>query len=227
MGGGRRRGSPWRVAALLLVGILAAGGSGLLVAAFTTEPPRPPQPVAGAAPRDLYGPPPAEPERDESATDQVAMEPSVPVRIRIRAIGVDAKLISLGVDHDGEVEVPALSRAMDAGWYKYGPTPGELGNAVIIGHVDSRKIGPAVFFKLGKLKPGNTIEVVRKDRSVATFRVDGVDSFPKDEFPAGLVYGASEQANLRVVTCGGRFDKKARNYLDNVIVFATLEASDG
>lgn len=222
--GGPRRRSPWRVAVLLLVAVLAAGGSGLLVAAFTVQPPQPPQPVAGAAPPDLYQPPPAEPEGD---TEPVAMAPSVPVQIRIPAIDVDAKLMSLGVDDNGEVEVPPLSKARDAGWYKYGPTPGEIGSAVIIGHVDSRKIGPAVFFKLGKLKPGNTIEVARKDGSVARFRVDGVDSFPKDEFPAELVYGHSEQASLRVVTCGGEFDEKARNYLDNVIVFATLEPSEG
>jgi sortase family protein len=215
-GGGHRRRSPWRIATLLLVAILTAGGSGLLFAAYTSDPPRPPQPAAGAAPPDPYGfrPPAGEP--------AVPMERSVPTRIRIPTIGVDAKLIRLGVDGEGEVEVPALSKAMDAGWYEYGPTPGETGNAVIIGHVDSQRIGPAVFFELGELEPGELIEVERKDGSVARFVVDGIDSFPKDEFPAELVYGPSERPGLRVVTCGGRFDKKARNYLDNVIVFATL-----
>jgi sortase (surface protein transpeptidase) len=224
VGGGRRRRSPWRIAALLLVAVLATGGSGLLVAALTAEPPRPPQPAADAAPPELYRPQRTVADADEEAgSSALAMRRSVPVRIRIPAIDVDAKLISLGVDDQGEVQVPSLKRAMDAGWYEHGPTPGEIGNAVVIGHVDSYKIGPAVFFKLGKLEPGDTIEVVRIDRSVATFRVDGVQSFPKDEFPAELVYGPSDRPSLRVVTCGGAYDKKTRNYRDNVIVFATLD----
>jgi hypothetical protein len=224
MGGGRRRRSPWRIAAFLLVAILTTGGSGLLFAAVTAAPPRPPPPAADAAPPDPHyrRSPAPDPDEDPGAAE-VAMRRSVPTRIRIPAIDVNAKLISLGIDDQGEVEVPALDKAMDAGWYEHGPTPGEAGNSVIIGHVDSRKIGRAVFFKLGELKPGDTIEVDRRDGSVATFRVDGVESFPKDEFPAGLVYGPADEPGLRVVTCGGAFDKKTRNYRDNVIAFATLE----
>lgn len=219
-GGGRRRGSSARVAALLLVALLTAGGSGLLVAAYTAEPPRPPQPAAGAAPPDLDG------FTVEGGAAPAALDRSVPVRIEIPKLDVDAKLMSLGVDGNGEVEVPPLHKADLAGWYKHGVAPGEVGNAVIIGHVDSRKIGPAVFFRLGKLKPGDRVEVTRTDGRVARFRVDGVRAFPKVEFPAELVYGPSDQASLRIVTCGGEFDKKQRNYSDNVIVFATLESVD-
>lgn len=229
-GGGRRRGSPVRVAALFLVALLIAGGSGLLVAAYTAEPPRPPQPAAAAAPPDLdafavEGTDTVE-GKDPNNAAPAPLDRSVPVRIRIPKIDVNAKLLSLGVEDNGEVEVPPLHRADKAGWYKHGVTPGEPGNAVIIGHVDSRKIGPAVFFKLGKLTPGDRVAVTRKDGLVARFRVDGVRAFPKTEFPAELVYGPSDQAGLRIVTCGGKFDKKTRNYLDNVIVFATLESVD-
>lgn len=233
-GGGRRRGSPWRIAALLLAAILASGGGGLLFAGVTSAPPRPPRPAADAAPdlHQLLPPDPWRPPasggagaRDPAGTAEAAMRRSLPLRIRIPAIEVDARLISLGIDGNGEVEVPALDKAMDAGWYEYGPTPGEAGNAVIIGHVDSRKLGPAVFFKLGMLKPGHRIEVARADGSVALFRVNGVQSFPKAEFPAELVYGPTGEPGLRVVTCGGAFDKKTQNYLDNVIAFATLATS--
>lgn len=220
---GDRGRSPWRVAALLVVFFLLVGGLGLLVAAFTTEPPRPPQPAADAAPRQLQDLPEswgAEPGAGVSALDR-----SVPDRIAIPAIEVDATLMSLGVDQNGEVEVPPLEEARKAGWYERGVTPGEIGNAVIIGHVDSYKIGPAVFFNLGKLKPGDTVEVTRKDDTVATFVVDGVKSFARDKFPADLVYGPTNQAGLRIVTCGGEFDRKQRSYLDNVIVFATLAST--
>ncbi|HEY8471499.1 MAG TPA: class F sortase [Natronosporangium sp.] len=220
--GRHRRGSSLRFAGFLLVAALAAAGTGLLVAGVTVQPPRPPQPAADAAPPDLGTPPAAA----APAGTRLAMARSVPVRIKIPAIGVDAKVIPLGVEADGEVEVPPLPRAMDAGWYKYGPTPGEPGNAVIIGHVDSRKLGPAVFFKLGKVRPGDVIDLLREDGSRARFRVDGVETFPKDRFPAALIYGPSQSAGLRVVTCGGRFDKKAESYRDNVVVFATLVAGE-
>jgi sortase (surface protein transpeptidase) len=218
--GGGRRGSFWQTAALLLVAVLAIAGGGFLLAALSIEPPRPPQPSADVAPPG-FDPAVTTPRRQQD-TEPVAMAPSRPVRIRIPTIDVDAKTMQLGVDENNEVEVPPLAKADQAGWYKYGPTPGELGNAVIIGHVDSHKIGPAVFFYLGDLEPGDTIEVKRTDGSVAEFEVDGVDTFPKKGFPHELLYGPADAAQLRLVTCGGEFDRKRREYLDNVVVFATL-----
>lgn len=213
--------SPVRVAALLLVALLASAGSGFLLAGLTAQPPRPPQPAADAALPPGFDPtghatgPPA-------AAEAVTMVASAPVRIEIPDLDVDAKIMKLGVDEDNEVEVPPLNKAQLAGWYQYGPTPGETGNAVIIGHVDSYKIGPAVFFYLGELEPGDKIKVAREDGSVATFTVDGIESYPKDEFPHEIVYGPAARPQLRVVTCGGRFDKKSREYPDNLVVFASL-----
>lgn len=221
--GGGRRTSPVRVAALILVALLTVAGGGFLAAALTMEPPQPPQPAAEAAPPgfDPAGGQPADAPTGPDG-EPVSLGESVPVRIEIPTIDVDTKIMQLGVDDDNQVEVPPLDKAQQAGWYKYGATPGEIGPAVIIGHVDSYKIGPAVFFYLGELEPGDRIEVDREDGSTATFRVDGVKSFPKDDFPHGLVYGPTTTAQLRVVTCGGRFDKKQRDYPDNIVVFASL-----
>lgn len=146
-----------------------------------------------------------------------------PAEVRIPRIGVNAKIMNIGVDAEGVLEVPPLEEAHLAGWYRLGPSPGEVGNAVVVGHVDSYTNGPAVFFELGALLPGDIIEISRKDGSVARFVVDGVTSYPKSAFPSDLVYGPSPQAGLRLVTCGGEFDKKNREYRDNVVVFATLD----
>lgn len=226
--GGRHECS-WRAAGVAVVAALAFGGGGMIVAAVTAEAPRPPQPAAEAG--AVLGNVPAGMALDEatSASGGTArrppaptLAPAEPTAITIDAIGVRAKVIPLGLQPNGMIEVPPLDQAQLAGWYRLGPTPGELGNSVIVGHVDSAKIGPAVFFKLGALQPGDLIEVSRQDGSVARFRVDRVASYPKSQFPTELVYGDADRAQLRLVTCGGQFDQKRRDYLDNVIVFATL-----
>lgn len=178
------------------------------------------QPVPGGAVTTQ----PTKPSAAPSAPTPVAvgLPRSAPTRIAIPKIKVDAKVRELGVNPDGTVQVPPLKQAQDAGWYRLGPSPGEIGNAVIVGHVDSRYTGPAVFYRLGALRPGDVITLTRKDGSKVQFRVDGVRSFPKTKFPTELVYGPSDQAGLRVVTCGGTFDKRQQSYRDNIIVFATL-----
>jgi len=150
------------------------------------------------------------------------MARAVPTRIEIPAIGVNASLLSLGLDSKEELAVPPLDRAELASWYNLGPSPGEPGSAVIVGHVDSAKIGPSVFFNLGKVKPGDRITVSREDGTKPAFKVDSVQTYLKTSFPTQLVY-AGERATLRVITCGGEFDKKTRNYLSNVVVFANLD----
>ncbi|MFK3983731.1 class F sortase [Micromonospora sp. NPDC050397] len=185
-----------------------------------------PAPSAPAA----VSPNPAPPGTTGTATATTpsgGMARSEPTDVTISKIGVAAKLMSLGVDPTGMIEVPPLSQAELAGWYRLGPSPGEIGNSVIVGHVDSHEIGPAVFFKLGSLKPGDRIKVSRKDGSVVEFTVDGVKSYPKVAFPTELVYGPSEKAGLRLVTCGGQFDRKKRSYPDNIIVFATATTPTG
>jgi LPXTG-site transpeptidase (sortase) family protein len=199
-----------RVVGTGAMAIIAAAGLGLLTAALTLGPPRPPQPV------DAQGP--------MAAVNGMApaMGPAAPVRLEIPAIDVQAEVMPVGITAQNELEVPSLDKPMVAGWYRMGVTPGERGNAVIVGHVDSEKVGPAVFFNLGKLELGDVIRVSRADGSVATFQVDGVKSFLKSEFPHEIVYGDNGLAALRLVTCGGQYDPKHRNYLSNVVVFASL-----
>ncbi|MET8162396.1 class F sortase [Sphaerisporangium sp. NPDC005289] len=153
-----------------------------------------------------------------------ALRKSVPTRVRVPSIGVDAALVSVGVDRNGEIEVPPLSRPKLAGWYRLGPAPGEMGPAVILGHVNTRG-GPAVFSRLRELKRGDTITVVRADGSTARFTVDGAEQASKNRFPTKRVYGHVDRPSLRLITCGGVFNAKAHSYTDNIIVYATLSAA--
>ncbi|WBB66668.1 class F sortase [Micromonospora sp. WMMD812] len=150
------------------------------------------------------------------------MPRSEPTRIRIPRIGVDASTTALGLDKNQQIAVPP---AKLTGWYKLGPSPGEAGTAVVVGHVDARGTGPAVFFRLGALKPGDTIEVLRKDGKTARFVVDGVARYPKKNFPSKLVYGHTGKAQLRLITCGGGYDKAAKSYKDNIVAFASLTSA--
>jgi sortase (surface protein transpeptidase) len=141
----------------------------------------------------------------------------VPTEVNITAIGVHASVVPLGRNPDGSTEVPQSFQA--AGWYEDGPRPGDPGPAVILGHVDSLH-GPAVFYHLKELSPGQLIEVSGAGESY-TFRVDTVASFTKDHFPTALVFDPVPVPALRLVTCGGSFDDKRRSYRSNVVVFAT------
>ncbi|MEU4553425.1 class F sortase [Micromonospora violae] len=228
---GGRRGRPWRAAGTAVVVTMAMIGAGMIGASLKTTPtPRPPQPLAQAGP-DVTGP--ASIADDAPAVDGQPVGPgdapaglarSAPTSIEIPRIGVDATIMSLGTNPDGTVQVPPLDQADQAGWYEPGASPGETGNAVIVGHVDSAVLGPAVFFDLGALTPGDTITVRRADGVPATFTVDSVKAYPKTAFPTELVYGPSDRPSLRVVTCGGQFDEAAKSYPDNIVVFATLAA---
>lgn len=150
---------------------------------------------------------------------------SEPVAIDIPAIGVHSRLQYLGLDPGGALEVPAGPRYNEAAWYKHSPVPGSLGPAIISGHVDSVRDGPSIFFRLGELRPGDKIMVARADGVVADFRVDGVGLYPKDQFPTQLVYGNTDHAALRLLTCGGPFDDATGHYVDNVVVFGSLVAA--
>jgi sortase (surface protein transpeptidase) len=148
-----------------------------------------------------------------------------PTHLAVPAIGVSSDLLQLGQNTDGTVEVPPLAKDSKAGWYRFSPSPGELGPAVLLGHVDSSEYGAGVFFRLGALRPGDTISVTRADATVATFRVTRVASYPKDDFPTLAVYGNTGDAELRLITCGGAFDRSARSYVDNIVVYAALTGS--
>ncbi len=140
-----------------------------------------------------------------------------PSSVAIPSIDVQSRLIKLGLNADRSLQVPRSYEV--AGWYTKGPTPGELGPAVIVGHYDSVN-GPAVFHRLNELRPGQSVQVRRADGSVAKFSVDRVKRFSKDDFPTDEVYGQVNRPELRLITCGGSFDYRTRHYRDNVVVFA-------
>ncbi|MFC0031766.1 class F sortase [Micromonospora chaiyaphumensis] len=241
---GGRRGKPWRAAGAAVVVLLGMVGAGLVGASVrTVPPPRPPQPLAQAGPASSSPSPTAIPgpaggigaeTADQASVDDdstvtphpdrtpAGLPRSTPTTISIPRIGVQAEIMTLGLNPDGTVQVPPLEQAMKAGWYSPGPSPGEAGNSVIVGHVDSAKLGPAVFFNLGALQRGDTISIAREDGSAATFTVTEVKSYPKAAFPTELVYGPSDEPGLRVVTCGGAFDESSGSYVDNVIAFASM-----
>ena len=154
------------------------------------------------------------------AVNGARMQAPNPAVIRIPRLEVEASIIPLGLQDDGSIEVP--EDPDQAGWWLGGPEPGEAGPAVILGHVDSQEEGPAVFFYLQYLDPGDEIHIDRVDGSTITYVVESTERHNKDEFPTDAVYGPTEQPTLRLVTCGGDFDFGVRTYEDNVIVFASL-----
>ena len=156
----------------------------------------------------------------------VTLPESMPVALDIPSIGVHSVLQHLGQTSEGALEAPAPGpHYNEAAWYRYSPTPGSLGPAVLLGHVDSAAEGPSVFFRLGELEPGDRVSITRADDSIAVFVVDEVHRYAKDDFPTQLVYGDIDHAGLRIVTCGGAFDDTTGHYLDNIVVFASLEGS--
>ncbi|MEV3921505.1 class F sortase [Actinomadura coerulea] len=203
-----KKGGRWGLGAA--AAFLTAAGLALVVLGLRgpAGPPSPPAWAATTRAVDRHGP---------------VLDRSLPVRVSIPSIGVRAPLARLGLGAGGEVQVPPADRPGEAGWYEAGPTPGERGAAVVLGHVDSAK-GAAVFYDLGRLRPGHRIEVSRADGRVAVFTVESVERVPKGRFPAGRVYGPLGHPGLRLVTCGGAFDRAERSYRDNVIVYAAETA---
>ncbi|WP_217166703.1 class F sortase [Streptomyces sp. AC512_CC834] len=189
-------------------------GAGLLLAGAHTD--APPQPSAAQAGT-------GRPDQSDRGAAAPALPPSPPDRVRIPAIGVDAPLTGLGLTETGSLDVPPAEKKNLAGWYEAGTTPGETGTAIVAGHVDNAE-GPAVFYRLGALKKGSTIEVDRRDGGVALFTVDAVEVYAADDFPDEKVYGAANRPELRVITCGGDYSRST-GYQGNVVVFAHLTGS--
>jgi sortase (surface protein transpeptidase) len=145
---------------------------------------------------------------------------SKPVRLEIPAIGVSTSLLRLGLEPDGAMQVPGdFGRT---GWFAEGPAPGQVGPSVIAGHVDS-KTGPAVFYRLRDLRPGDPILVERADGRRLRFLVERSRSYPKSTFPTQDVFGPVPAAALRLITCGGEFDRARGSYRENLVVFARLD----
>jgi len=194
------------------VSLITTGAAAIIAAVLAQQ--HAPTPAASAA--GNTGP---------ASASGLALRQSPPVSVAIPAIGVRSSLLRLGRNADGTMQVPNLNtQANEAAWYKYSVTPGKIGTAVIEGHVDSYR-GPAVFFRLGALRPGEHIDVTLADGITAVFRVTGVREYTKDNYPANIVYGPSDYAALRVITCGGAFDPATRHYLSSVVIFASLVSS--
>jgi len=171
-----------------------------------------------AAPAPTSAPSAAASEPAFTAVREVARSP-LPVRLRIPALGVDAAVGPVGKAADGTVEVP--TRWEDVGWFDGGARPGEDGPSVLLGHVDS-KAGPAVFARLPAAPPGTVVEVVGDGGAVTRWRVDRTEQHPKTRFPTEAVYLPALRPELRLVTCGGAFDRATGHYRDNVVVHASL-----
>ncbi|WP_152626612.1 class F sortase [Streptacidiphilus carbonis] len=146
---------------------------------------------------------------------------STPIQLLMPSVGLTAPLLGLGMDSKGQPELPPFSQPRTAGWLRDSATPGEAGTSVLVGHVDTRT-GPAVFWNLSAVKPGAPVEVARLDGSTAEFTVDRVQSYPKASFPSAQVYAPAKDAQLRIITCGGGFDRKRAEYTGNVVLFAHL-----
>lgn len=237
----RRRDRPWPAVAVVLAviaaGLITMGLRGhqvplagpataptpVTLAGPTTGPdlarpagvPAPPVAVADPAASGLQSPQAG----PAFSAPVAAVARSAPVALRIPALDLAVSLTTLGLNPDHTVEVPTdFGRP---GWFRLGPAPGEVGSAVILGHVDSYQ-GPAVFFRLRDLNPGDQVEVSLADRVTAHFTVTSVVMYPKDQFPAQQVYAPHGHSDLQLVTCGGTFDTTTRSYLSNIVAYTTL-----
>lgn len=142
-----------------------------------------------------------------------------PSRLSIPSLGLDEALTTVGLREDGTLEVPEGDAYDSPAWLRTGPRPGQIGPAVIEGHVDSYR-GPSVFYGLGAMKPGQQVTVTTEDGAKVSFEVYDVKSYRKDDFPSAAVYGIAPVPELRLITCGGEFDTRAKTYLSNTVVFA-------
>ncbi|MDM7831859.1 class F sortase [Cellulomonas edaphi] len=230
-GAGRRR-----TVATVLGTALLLGGSAAVLVGLHDQQPAPPVPAAAEAPAPATTPaappapappapaPPA-PASPTSATRAPAPVKKVPrpVEVSIPSLRISSKLLTLGLADDGTIAVPARGPHYDrAAWFDGSPRPGAVGPAVIEGHVDGPD-GPSVFHQLGAIAKGARVTVTRADGSKVHFVVDGVASYPKSNFPVTKVYANTSRPELRLITCGGAFDRGTGHYVDNTVVFAHQE----
>ncbi len=215
--------------------LLAAGAIAIVIAVRAQK--SAPQPPAGAAsPVNVIpptgpsghatrtpGPSGASPRSaTDPATRGLILARSLPLQLRIPAIGVNSGLKKIGLNRQDQIATPPLVRDSHAYWLTVSPTPGQLGPATIIGHVDSAAYGPGVFFKLGDLRQRDKIYLTRADGTVALFEVERVVEYSKATFPTRQVYGNIDHAGLRLITCGGTFNQAIGSYESNIVVYAAL-----
>ncbi|MFI5527488.1 class F sortase [Kitasatospora sp. NPDC051853] len=213
---GRRRRLPGVIALASALLVLGAWGVGL--GDQPGLPPVPEVPAAAPVPAVVVPAAPAVPAVVHG------MARSAPRRLRVPAVEVDVPLIELSLGTDGSLRPPESDRTALAGWYAAGVSPGETGTALLAGHVDTAR-GPAALHRLAALTPGQALLVDRADGSSARFVVDVVADHPRDAFPSDRVYAPAPRPELRVITCGGRYDRAHGGYQDNTVVYAHLEQS--
>ncbi|HSP61176.1 MAG TPA: class F sortase [Ornithinimicrobium sp.] len=184
------------------------------------------QRLPGPGPEEDRGPSPAAAARPVGSTPTEAaaeVETGPPSTISVRDIGVESVLQPLGLNADGSLEVPAVGPRYDqAGWFTGSPRPGEVGPAVVLGHVNGAGGAPSVFARLAELGTGQRVTVGRDDGSQAHFEVYRVEQYPKDSFPTAAVYGDTSGPELRLITCAGTWDPGTGHYRDNTVVYARL-----
>lgn len=195
---------------LLFAGLVGVIVSGLAVVSGFSRTPPTVQAIPVVRPESTAEPSPA----------TYRLPESKPTRLTIPSINLSVGTIEVGQAEDGSLETPGLFDNT-VGWYKHSPTPGEIGPAIIVGHVDSYK-GPSVFWYLGKLNKGDEVRVSRQDGSTAKFRVTAIEQYSQDDFPTDKVYANTEKPELRLITCGGNFNYKTLRYTKNTVVYAEL-----
>lgn len=198
---------------LLSLILLAAGLAGIIYFVFDIKSPEQFRPN-----RTIVLP--AKQAEINSEKKKEGLSASKPKHITISRLGIDYDIIELGQNPDETMETPPLFEKV-AGWYKYSPTPGEIGPSIIVGHIDTYK-GPSVFWRLRELQAGDEISITREDNSVVKFKVTGLKQFEQSNFPTEEIYGNTEESELRLITCGGTFDKKTLHYSENTVAFATM-----
>jgi hypothetical protein len=203
----------FRPVAAVILSFVLAGGLGLMLGSVV--------PVTSISMPHFGNPRHDDPFAVADPTGGTWLDRSEPTRVDIDAVGVHAPLTALGLDYEGNFEVPKMWRPHEAGWFEAGPTPGEFGPTVLMGHVDTERSGPAVFFPLRDLEEGDRIEVTREDGVIVTFKVTAIESYAKKRLPYEEVFGIEPEPALRLITCGGAFDRKAGDYTENLVVFAS------
>jgi LPXTG-site transpeptidase (sortase) family protein len=195
------------VAAVVLIAVTGCGGGSSK---------KPPAQVVQPQP-----PAPSPPSSSPAAAPAKPMARSVPSRLRIPKLHINSPIMKLGLNADHTIQVPPLSQPNMTGWWQGGPTPGEKGASVILGH----NVGnghASVFEDLGALKPGDTVQVTRSNGTVATFEITKKEQIAKSRFPTEKVYGKLGYPGIRLITCGGRFDASWGHHVDNIIVYGKL-----
>lgn len=230
------RSGPGRRVWAVVLSIVMAVGVGLVAFGLTRQdhPPQLPvsSPDVALQQQDSIAPTTAVPSTTSpSGSTGAAKGPSsrtsaapvaIPATVSIPSIKAGSTLLKLGLDPDGKIAVPGPSQTKQAAWFTGSPRPGQVGPAVIEGHVDGPGGVKGVFFRLADVRKNDTVQVTQTNGAKLTFVVYAVARYPKDSFPAAVVYGNTKGPELRVITCGGSFDAATGHYRDNTVLFARL-----